>query len=127
MRPFATRQLARFGWALILSGAAGQAFAAPFCLQSQTIPPQCMYYDAAECQTDAARQNGVCSANPQEFTLQPNIGQYCLATSYGVAFCVYPDRATCMADAVRQHAACTAAPNVAPGKSPDPYSAVGGL
>jgi hypothetical protein len=127
MRLFATRQLARFGWGLILSGAAGQAFAAPFCIESQALPPQCNYYDAAECQSDAARQGGVCSANAHEFTLQPNIGQYCLATSYGAAFCVYPDRASCMAEAVRQHAACTAAPFVATGRSPDPFSSVGGL
>jgi hypothetical protein len=127
MRLFATPTLARFGWAAVLAGTASQALAAPFCLQSQAIPPQCNYYDAAECQNDAARQGGVCSANPSELRLQPGIGQYCLATSYGVALCVYPDRGSCMVEAARQHAACTQAPNVAPGREPDPYSAVGGL
>jgi hypothetical protein len=127
MRLRAKLHLAQFGWAFILAASAGSALAAPFCIENQALPPQCNYYDAAECQADAARQGGVCSANPQQLTLQSGIGQYCLATSYGASLCIYPDRGSCMADAVRQHGACTAAPNVAPGKAPDPYSAVGGL
>jgi hypothetical protein len=127
MRLVMKPQLVRFGWAIMLASTAVPALAAPFCIQTQSVPPQCNYYDAAECQNDAVRQGGVCSANPDQLTLQPGIGQYCLATSYGVAFCVYPDRGSCMAEAARQHGACTAAPNVAPGKAPDPYSAVGGL
>ena len=127
MRLRAIPPTAGLGWTIILAGTAGPALAAPFCIESQALPPQCNYYDAAECQNDAARQGGVCSANAQELTLQPGIGQYCLATSYGASFCVYPDRASCMVEAARQHGACTVAPNVAPGKSPDPYSAVGGL
>jgi hypothetical protein len=119
---------ARFGWVAALLGSAAPALAAPFCIQSQSLPPQCMYYDAAECQNDAARQGGVCSANAAELTLQPGIGQYCLVTSGGASLCIYPDRGSCMADAARQHGACTAAPNAAPGsKAPDPYSSVGGL
>jgi hypothetical protein len=127
MRLFGIPRTAHFGWAVILAGTAGPAFAAPFCIENQSMPPQCNYYDASECQYDAVRQGGVCSANPGELTLQAGIGQYCVTTSYGASACVYPDRGSCMAEAARQHAACTAAPNVAPGKSPDPYSAVGGL
>src|ERR1700744_5036017 len=91
MRLFAKPHLAQTGWALILSAAsAGPALAAPFCIQSQALPPQCNYYHAAECQADAARQGGVCEANPQQLTLHPGIGQYCLATSYGASYCIYP-------------------------------------
>lgn len=128
MRLFAKPHLARAGWAVILSAAsAGPALAAPFCIQSQALPPQCNYYDAAECQSDAARQGGVCEANPQQLTLQPGVGQYCLVTSDGVSLCIYPDRGSCQADALRQHGACTTAPNIQPGRAPDPFSAVGGL
>ena len=127
MRLLAIPRVTGFGWAIIVAATAPPALAAPFCIQSQALPPQCNYYDASECQNDAIRQGGVCSANPQELTLQSGIGQYCLTTSDGVSLCVYPDRGTCMADAARQHGACVAAPNVAPGRSPDPYSAVGGL
>jgi hypothetical protein len=127
MRSFTKPHLARFGWAIILAGSAGPAFAAPFCIENQALPPQCNYFDAAQCQNDAARQGGVCSANPQQLTLQPGIGQFCVVTSYGTSACIYPDRGSCMAEAARQHAACTDAPNVAPAKAPDPYAAVGGL
>lgn len=117
----------RFGWAAIMVAIASPALAAPFCMQSQSLPPQCNYYDANECQKDAGRQGGVCSANPQQLALQPGIGQYCVVTSGGVSACIYSDRSTCMAEAARQNGACTQAPNVAPSGSPDPYSAVGGL
>ena len=127
MRLLAIPRTARLGWAVILAGTAGPALAAPFCIENQAMPPQCNYYDAAQCQSDAARQGGVCSANPQQLSLQPGIGQYCLATSSGVSSCIYPDRGSCMAEAARQHAACTEAPNIAPGRAPDPYAAVGGL
>ena len=81
MRLFTKPHLAGFGWAIILAGSAGPALAAPFCIESQALPPQCNYFDAAQCQSDAARQGGVCSANPQQLTLQPGIGQFCLVNS----------------------------------------------
>lgn len=118
---------ARFGLVIVLASAGGPALAAPFCLESQSVPPQCIYDDASECQNDAARQGGVCEANPQQLTLQPGIGQYCVVTSSGVSSCIYPDRGSCAAEAARQHGACTAAPEIAPARTPDPYSAVGGL
>lgn len=127
MRWFATPRPARCGWAIILACTACPALAAPFCVESQALPPECNYYDASQCQTDAARQGGICSANPQQLTLQPGIGQYCVTNSYGVSSCIYPDRGSCTAEATREHAACTAAPDIAPGRAPDPYSAVGGL
>lgn len=127
MRSLVIPRRARFGWAVILTGIASPALAAPFCIQSQSLPPQCNYYDAHECQKDAGKQGGVCSVNPQQMTLQPGVGQYCIVTSGGASICEYADRGTCQAEAERQNGACTEAPNVAPVGSPDPYSAVGGL
>jgi hypothetical protein len=112
--------LAGMAWPI---GAAG----APFCLQSQSLPPQCIYVDAGQCQQEAFRQGGVCSANPDQLKLQAGIGQYCLVTSTLASQCIYPDRSSCTAEAIRQHGACTIAPGVAPGRSPDPFAAVGGL
>lgn len=128
MRLLRIRRGARFGWATALVMSATPALAAPFCIQSQTLPPQCNYYDAQECQHDAARQGGVCSVNPQQKAmLQPGEGQYCIVTSGGASACVYADRGTCMREAEREGAACTTAPTIAPAKAPDPYAAVGGL
>jgi len=105
----------------------GAAFAAPFCIQNQSVPPQCIYDDASSCQHEAMRQGGVCSANAKQLALQPGLGQYCVVTSSLVSMCIYPDRGSCTAEAARQHGACVAAPNVAPARTPDPYAAVGGL
>ena len=58
----ADRWLVRMGCAVMLAALASPALAAPFCLQNQIIPPQCIYYDANECQHDAMRQGGVCAA-----------------------------------------------------------------
>jgi hypothetical protein len=52
--------------------------AAPFCIESQALPPQCMYYDAASCQREATRQQAACSVNVKELPLSNNVGQYCM-------------------------------------------------
>lgn len=100
--------------------------AAPFCIGTESVPPQCIYYDANDCRKEANRQGGFCSANPNELHVSTNIGQFCLVTSQQVSLCIYLDRSTCDADAARQHGACVAAPGVAPSGAPDPFSATGG-
>ena len=127
MRWLAIPRAGCLGLAAFLAATGGPAFAARFCIQSQSLPPQCIYDDPSECQQAAAQQGGVCSANPQQFTLQRGIGQYCVVALAGSSSCVYADRATCMAEAQHEHGACIAAPGIAPAKAPDPYSAVGGL
>ena len=101
--------------------------AAPFCLGNESVPPQCIYYDANSCRKEAIRQGGICSANPRELHVSINIGKYCLVTSGQVSLCVYLDRAHCDADAARQNGACVSAPAGAPGVgAPDPFSTTGG-
>lgn len=114
-------------WPVLTAAMASPALAAPFCLETQAVPPQCNYFDAHQCQQDAAKQGGVCSVNNQQVTLTPGIGQYCVVTSQGVSQCMYADRGTCADQATRQGGACTEAPNVAPARTPDPYAAVGGF
>ena len=98
--------------------------AAPFCIQSEALPPQCIYYDADLCRKEAARQDAICAANNQ-LQLSTNVGQYCVVTSSGVSLCQYTDRGTCTHDATRLHGACTSARGVAPSGAPDPYAPVG--
>jgi hypothetical protein len=108
---------------LVLSLAAPvSAIAAPFCVRNQMLAPQCIYYDASECQRDAQQQGGVCSVNPSEFPVQAGSGQYCLVTSTRASLCVYSDRNTCTADALRQHGACTDMVRAGPSGAPDPYA-----
>jgi hypothetical protein len=108
---------------LALALSAG-ARAAPFCLQTQAVEPQCIYYDADSCRKEAQRQGGLCSANAKEVKLTPNVGQYCVVTSQRVSQCTYLDRTSCTAEAIRQHGACTYAPRVAPSGAPDLYKTV---
>lgn len=100
------------------------AIGAPFCLQTQTIPPQCLYYDAAECAQDANRQGGLCAPNPAELKVSAGIGHYCLLTSSGVASCIYADLSTCTSDAQKQHAACALAPDSPERPGADPFREV---
>jgi hypothetical protein len=105
----------------------GSAIAAPFCLTSEAIPAQCIYYDAALCQRDAARQgaSGECVVNTREVRLTPSIGAYCLVTSTLASMCVYPDYDTCTKEAGRQQGACVVAAAGAGGRgggAPDPFA-----
>lgn len=127
MRSWQIRQACRVGVALLSLAGSGPAFAGRYCIQSQSLPPQCNYDDPSQCQADANRQGGVCSANPQQFTLREGVGQYCVVTSGGASNCSYADRGTCAAEAQRQQGACVEAPTIAPVKAPDPYSATNGL
>lgn len=107
-------------------GGASVASAAPFCMRNQIIAPQCIYYDAIQCQRDAQRQGAVCDVNPQEYHLLAGSGEYCVVTSSGASSCVYQDRPSCAAEAVRQQGMCAAATPSRPARIPDPYSALNG-
>ena len=42
------------------------AVAAPFCIQSQVLPPQCIYNDAQQCDVAARQQNEMVAHPPGE-------------------------------------------------------------
>ena len=84
--------------------------AAPFCVQTQAIPPQCLYFDAGECGKRATQMGGICVVNPAEFHVSGTLGHYCLLTSDRVMSCIYTDPGTCAAEAQHQHGACILAP-----------------
>lgn len=99
------------------------AWAAPFCIKSEMLPPQCIYQDVQQCDREALRQNATCAANPDEITLTPGNGRYCVVTSAHVSLCAYGDRTTCARDAATQGGTCTDAPPSILGRGvPDPYS-----
>jgi hypothetical protein len=100
-------------------GLAATAQAAPFCLENEMIPPQCIYYDTSSCEQDARRQGAYCSVNPQEVTIRPGAGQYCVVTSSQISLCNYYDRGSCTQDASRLHGVCSHAPYRAPSGAPD--------
>ena len=98
------------------------ALSAPFCVEQTGLPLQCYYVDPAQCQREAIRQNGRCSANPSEIKSPSNAQAFCLVQAGGLQSCIYPDVADCQSDAARHGGACLAsipapppAPNPAPG------------
>jgi hypothetical protein len=112
---------------LLVGLPAAGAEAAPFCIRSQVLPPQCIYQDAQQCDRDAQRQGAVCSANPAELTLTPGNGKYCVVTSSRISICAYGDRTTCSRAAASLQGTCTdAPPSVGGAGVPDPYSATNG-
>lgn len=97
------------------------ALGAPFCVQTQALPPQCMFYDAALCQQRAFQLGGLCAVNPAEIKLSPGLGHYCLLTSQLISSCIYTDLANCQRDATTQHGACIIAPGRPESPGADPY------
>jgi hypothetical protein len=117
------RTLFTAGFGLLL---ASQSIAAPFCVQVTGIPDQCLYVDPAQCQNEAQRQHGQCSANPAEIKAQPRAQAFCLVQASNVMSCIYPDRADCDRDSKTIKGACMPAlltPQEVPAPAPgvDPY------
>ena len=102
----------------------GSAMAAPFCVTSETVPAQCIYYDAGLCRQAAGQlAAGECVVNQKEVRLTPSIGAYCLVTSTLVSLCVYQDLDGCLKAAAPQHAACVVAAARAGGPAAaDPFA-----
>ena len=104
--------------------AAAPAFAAPFCVDLEGFPLQCLYVDPSQCQDEATRLGGRCSANPQEVKTPPGPGQFCVVEAVGGAIaCLYADRASCDDAAAERGEACiptTQPPNpkLPPGHDP---------
>lgn len=97
-----------------LLAAQAQAQGLPYCVSVSGIPDECIYADGTECQTQAARLGGVCTANRAAPVYnQTGSGRFCLVSGGQASLCLYPDRTSCQADAVRRHAACVeaASPN----------------
>jgi hypothetical protein len=109
------------------------AHAAPFCLQTEALPPQCIYYDADDCNRAARKQSitGTCSINPREMRIAARGAEYCVVTSERLAQCIYLDRISCDQNAARLHGVCTYMPTAGRKQpasgAPDPYAVSPGL
>ena len=116
MRPTIRRLLPTLLLALPMPG-----IAAPFCVQTEALPPQCVYYDAGSCEKRAVQLNGTCSINSNEVRLTPSIGHYCLITGGMASLCIYTDENSCRKEAARQQGACIIAPSRPESPGADPF------
>jgi hypothetical protein len=108
----------------LLTPAVGHA--APFCIGSEAVPPQCIYYDADSCRKEAIKTGGICSANAAEIRAGAQFAKYCVITSQQVSLCNYMDRTSCDAAALHYHGACVSSPEATAPGAPDPFAANGG-
>ena len=95
--------------------------AAPYCVQTQAIAPQCIYADPASCTARATQMGGSCTVNPQELHVSAGLGHYCLLTSGTASSCIYADRESCAREAMHQQGVCIEAPDRPESPGPDPY------
>jgi hypothetical protein len=108
-------------WLLLAMAASQTAVAAPYCVQTEAIAPQCLYFDPASCDARAKQIGGYCSINTAELHIAPGVGHFCVLTSGNVANCYYSDSDSCHAEAKRQHGLCVSAPARDESPAPDPY------
>ncbi len=107
--------------ALLLLMAPVPAAAAPFCVQTQAVPPQCIFFDASACNERARQMQGYCSVNESEVHISGGVGHYCLLTSNQVSMCIYASRDSCDRDARQQRGVCIDAPTRPESPAADPY------
>ena len=101
---------------------AGQVLAAPYCVQTEAVPPQCIYNDPGLCQTRAFQLGGWCTPNPVGVEVPATQARFCLLIS-GATSCRYADQNLCLRDAVQQHGACISAPvTTGANIAPNPYA-----
>jgi len=116
--------------ALLTPGAGAKA--APFCLQNEGLPPQCIYQDPNSCARDARQQGGTstCSVNPREVRNIQGMGAFCVVVAGVSPSCVYVDRASCDRAAGQLNGVCAhgiARARTAPGVgAPDPFAVAPG-
>lgn len=97
--------------AFILALPAQPAWAAPFCVRSQALPAECLYFDAAQCRRRASELSGFCVANPAELVISSSLNdRYCLVGSNRYTQCLYADRTSCENDAVSANSVCIERP-----------------
>jgi len=97
------------------------ARAAPFCVQTQAVPPQCIYFDASSCTKRAKQLGGTCTANEDEVKVSGGIGHFCVVTSGQVAQCLYLSRDDCDRQAHQQQAVCVQSQVTPESPAPDPF------
>ena len=71
------------------------AYAAPFCMTLQGIPPQCIYDDARDCKHRAGQLSGICTVNINEITSATGAEKFCSVDSTRTPQCLYVDRNGC--------------------------------
>ena len=95
-----------------------KAHSAPFCVEQEGVPAECLYQDSASCWQEAAKRKGFCSANLQEVALRQRDNSYCVIDSSLSPLCGYQSAESCQ-EAAKRNGVCFKNDNS--GVSSDPY------
>lgn len=90
----------------ILPFATADALAAPFCLIGLGLPPQCIYFDVAQCNKASSPPDIVCIVDPSVTLNMTGGSRYCVVDSFNTAQCLYDDHNACDTAAGRAGAIC---------------------
>lgn len=101
--------------------ASPSARAAPFCVETQAVPPQCIYFDARDCAVRARQLGGTCSVNTSEVKVSAGLGHYCMMTTGLVSSCIFLSLNECDREARHQGGVCVFKPSRAESPALDPY------
>lgn len=82
------------------------AYSAPFCVEGESIPAECWYYDIRACKEEAAKRKGYCSVNHEEISLPETGAPFCMIDSAMIPVCAYQNGETCHMQASAKNAVC---------------------
>jgi hypothetical protein len=79
--------------------------AAPFCVESVGLTPECWYYDVNQCKKEAGKIHARCSANLREITVSAKGVAFCVVDSTKRPECAFQNRESCEDAAARRSGA----------------------
>lgn len=83
-----------------------EAFSAPFCIEVQGLPLECLYYDIGSCKQEAEKRDGYCSVNTEEIALTDQGAPYCIIDSSMMPICAFQGGESCNEEAAKRNAVC---------------------
>jgi hypothetical protein len=98
---------------------------ATFCVEAQSMAPQCLYYDAKQCRLEAQKSSGLCIVNPQLRSFGHGNSVYCKTGADRVSQCIYEDFNACNAEAVKDGSVCVR--NITKAKPPAEFQYQNGV
>jgi hypothetical protein len=95
-----------------------KAHSAPFCIEQEGVPAECLYQDSSSCWREATKRKGFCSVNLKEVAVRQRDNSFCIIDSSMVPVCGYQSAESCR-EAAKQNGVCFKNENG--NDSSDPY------
>jgi hypothetical protein len=90
----------------VLICAPHSARSAPFCIEMEGVPQQCLYFDTKQCWQDAKKQRARCAVNVAELKNSETDNSICMEDSARQPVCGYQNLESCQGEASKRNAVC---------------------